>query len=118
MKENRIILKKSPKLEFVFDDESLEIINDADKNTGGVYEYSQIINYEYSLNRINWIVTILGSLIHLIFGDLNTEVSRDKKKLHLKTVEKKITINLFDCEQSKIAQLLNKLETKLTKTST
>ncbi len=116
---DKIVLKETPLLEFIFNDKSFVIINHSDQQTEGKYNYSEIILSKYNKRKTNWFWTIFSYLFDFWTGaGGGGDIYQEKKKLHMKTIDKDITIDLFDCEQILIDKLFDHLRKRVNHTST
>ncbi|MEL6916603.1 MAG: hypothetical protein AAFO99_02620 [Bacteroidota bacterium] len=119
MTSEKITLKKSPPLEFIFNEDSFQIINEADPDSEGIYQYGKVRLARFKKEKTNWVVTILSFLGDLFFSVGHTDIYKERKRLTIKHDKKSIELNLLDCEQSTIDILIAKINSKLcSKTST
>lgn len=110
MKVEKIILKKSPPLEFLFNEKSFQIINGADSESEGLYEYANFKSISFDKERTNWLFTILSYLLEFVLGVGGGSAYKHKKRLTIKQTDKETKVDLLDCEQKTIDQLITRLQ--------
>nr|WP_293304347.1 hypothetical protein [Allomuricauda sp.] len=117
MNTKKIVLKKSPPLEFLFNEKSFQVTNGADSDTQGIYQYDDLKSIEYDKEKTNWLLTVLSYIVELVAGVGGGSTYKSKKRLTINLSDKKIMLDLLDCEQKTIDELIVKLE-RVIKTST
>ncbi|WP_422081160.1 hypothetical protein [Ulvibacterium sp.] len=110
MEIEKITLKKSPPLEFIFHKGSFEIINEVDPENDGIYKYNALKSVEFDQEKTNWLLTILSYLVELFTGVGQGNTYKNQKRLTIGHAEKKVKLDLLDCEQKTINELISKLE--------
>ena len=116
MDTEKITLKKSPSLEFIFNKHSFQIINKAEPVTEGIYEYSKIESIGYEKEKTNWLLTILSYVVELFAGVGGGAAYKNKKRLIICHTSTKLNFDLMDCEKKTIDKLISRLEI-ITKTN-
>nr|WP_298996332.1 hypothetical protein [uncultured Allomuricauda sp.] len=110
MGAEKIVLKESPPLEFIFDENSFQIINAANPDSEGIYEHATLKSVGFHKEKTNWFLTIFSFMVELVVGVGGGDRYKDKKKLTIHHANKKVKIDLFDCEQKTIDKLISKLK--------
>lgn len=110
MDVEKIVLKESPPLEFIFNESSFQIINAAVPDSEGIYEYATLQSIGFDKEKTNWGLTLFSFIVELVAGLGGGDRYKDKKKLTIHHANKKVKIDLFDCEQKTIDKLISKLK--------
>ena len=110
MKSESIFLRNQPKLQFIFNEKSFEIINDANKNDNGNYSYELLNSVELKKERTNWLISILSILIDFFTASGNGDFYREKKQLDIKHKKKHLTIVLRESDLIQAELITQKLK--------
>lgn len=110
MNPKKITLKKSPPLEFSFNESSFQITNGENPDTEGVYQYGALKSIGFDKEKTNWLLTVLSYVVELVAGVGGGNTYKNKKRLTINLANKKIKLDLLDCEQKTIDELIAELE--------
>ena len=113
MKFESIILRKKPKLEFIFDENKFEIISENKNIISGIYLYELLGSVGIEKRKVNWGITILSFIVEIILPTNSQGAYRKKSKLKFNYDNQKIEILLDDCNFEKAKLISEKLKLKL-----
>lgn len=77
-------LRNQPTLNFRFNENNFEIINNADKNHNGIYLYELLDSVELKKERTNWLISILSIVIDFFTASGNGYFFKEKSQLDIK----------------------------------
>ncbi|NDV17760.1 hypothetical protein GO009_17245 [Muricauda sp. TY007] len=102
----KIILRKSPLLEFVFSDKHLVIKDLGEPSNNGSYLYDLIQSFEITETKSNWFLSILSFVVALLSGMVAGGFYKKKARLNFTYNDKPYKISLIDCESDKIQKVV------------
>lgn len=108
-----IILRESPKLKFIFNQDGFEVINEKQKERRSfVYEF--ISSFEFKKSPTNWFVTILSNITEFIIGSGGDVYKyKNKEKFNIAYENELLKIELFNCDLEKAKLITKKVNSKI-----
>ena len=108
-----LLLRKSPELKIIIDQDQFEVIDTFAPENNGVYSFKNVQQIQFNQTRTNWFISIFNTLFSLFLD--NISLARYKDKTHLLITLKKSTLKilLHDANSNKVKEAVGYIENKI-----